>query len=103
MTFLNLREPSYRITTSAFFDRFTKNELRDLEMAKLDDPTAANAVRKDAANLRAWDRKLIVAGSVNLKGNRVANFLDDLVTANVITLARKDEIINTPIQDEERP
>ena len=91
-----------RITKLAFRNRFTKAEKAGIEFAALDDPTAPISQRQQAAALRA-----------DLKDQEQATFIDlddEDSRAGVLTLeavglianGRAVEILDTPVQDNER-
>jgi len=100
---LNRRVPDVvraRISTAAFWDRFTNAELVDYDVAMQHDPAASNAAQKAAARLRIFRREASDAGAVNLSKQRVVNFVQGL-EGGVLQAGRAATILGAPITDDE--
>jgi len=103
VTALNNRPPLVapsRITTDAFWGRFTNAELVDYDVAMQHDPAATNAQQKAAARLRIFRREASDAGAVNLSKQRVVNFVQGL-EGGVLQAGRAATILGAPITDDE--
>jgi hypothetical protein len=100
---LNRRVPDVvrsRISTAAFWDRFTNAEMVDYDVAMQHDPSATNAAQKAAARLRIFRREASDAGFVNLSKPRVVSFVQGL-EGSVLLAGRAATILTTPITDDE--
>lgn len=91
------------ITQYAFRQRLTQAERIAIEIASLDDPSAAMAVRQQAAALRVGMGDLAQAQYVDLDHPEVVAALSMLEGAGLIAAGRADEVIGQPIADAERP
>ena len=87
-----------RITPLAFLSRFTSDETIAIEMAALDDPTAAVAVRHAAALIRSYLRAVMTAKYVFLDDVRTVAGVQYLESAGLLTSARAEEIIMAEVQ-----
>ena len=86
--------PIYRrITTAAFWDRFTTAELVDYDVAMQHDPAATTQAKKAAARLRVFRREASDAGNLRITAPRLVNFVADLVTASIIAAPRQADIL----------
>ena len=92
-----------RITRLAFRNRFTTAERASLEIAALDDPAAAMPARMQAATLRAYLADLAAATFVDLQRPDTRSGVEMLESAGLLTEGRASEILDAPIQPEERP
>jgi len=94
-----------RITTEAFWERFTNAELVDFEIAMQHDPAATKPHQKDAARLRIFQKNANATGFVKLKSNKVMNFIKSLEspqnTVTVLAAGRATIIIDEKITDGE--
>lgn len=91
------------ITQFAFRQRLTQAERIAIEIASLDDPSAAMSVRQQAAALRVGMGDLAQAQYVDLDHPEVVAALSMLEGAGLIAAGRADEVIGQPIADAERP
>ncbi len=96
-------EPNHHITRLAFRNRFTTAEKVALEIAGLDDPAAPMAARVQAAALRANQADLAAATFVDLDRPDTRVGVEMLETAGLLAEGRALEILDAPIQPEERP
>lgn len=91
------------ITRLAFRNRFTPAEKAAIELAALDDPAADMPTRMQSAALRANQADLASATFVDLLRPDTRAGVQMLETAGLIAEGRALEILDTPIQPEERP
>lgn len=91
------------ITHFAFRMRMTQGEREALEIAQLDNPSAAMADRVAAARVRSavkdWDSSTFV--DLDLPELRIG--LLRLEAAGILGANRADEILDLPVDDRERP
>lgn len=92
-----------RLTRLAFRNRFTPAEKAAIELAALDDPGAPIAQRQQAAALRANQADLAAATFVDLASADTRAGVQMLEAAGLIAEGRALEILDAPIQPEERP
>lgn len=95
--------PSTRITRLAFRNRFTPAEKAALEMAALDDPTADMPARMQAATLRAYLADVAAATFIDLDRADTRAGVESLEAAGLLAEGRAAEILDTPVQPDERP
>lgn len=95
--------PGTRITRLAFRNRFSRNEKVALEMAALDDPTAQMAKRQVAAALRAHLADISAATFVDLQRADTRAGVQMLESLGLLAAGRAMEILDSVVQDEERP
>ena len=80
------------ITKLAMIDRFTEAEYEGvLTTAKSD------------VQVQGWLDRFAAANQVNLDDSRTINGINLLVSKNLLTQARADEILTAPVQPNERP
>lgn len=89
------------IKTSAFWDRFSNNELVDYDVAMQHDPAASSNAKKSAAKLRLFRRATSDDGFVKLAANKTVTFVADLETAGILAVGRAVQITGTPITPDE--
>jgi hypothetical protein len=91
------------ITVLAFRKRFTRAERVALELAALDNPGAAMAVRQQAADLRVAQADLAAASYVDLDDPEVRTNVQTLEDGGLLEAGRALEILDAEAQDDERP
>lgn len=91
-----------RITRLAFRSRFTQPEKIALEMAALDDPTAAMSARQQAAALRAYLADVGAATFIDLQRPDTRAGVQMLEAAELLAAGRAAEILDAPVQAHER-
>lgn len=91
-----------RITKLAFRNRFTKAEKAGIEFAALDDPTAPIAQRQQAAALRADLKDQEQAAYIGLDDEDTRTGVLTLEAVGLIAAGRAVEILDAPVQDNER-
>lgn len=80
------------ITKLAMIDRFTEAEYEGvLAAAKLD------------VQVQGWLDRFAAANQINLDDSRTVSGINLLVSKNLLTQARADEILTAPVQPNERP
>jgi hypothetical protein len=80
------------ITKLAMIDRFTEAEYEGvLTAAKTD------------VQVQGWLDRFNVSNQINLDDSRTINGINLLVSKNLLTQARADEILTAPVQPNERP
>jgi hypothetical protein len=80
------------ITKLAMIDRFTEAEYEGvLTAAKTD------------VQVQGWLDRFNVSNQINLEDSRTINGINLLVSKNLLTQARADEILTAPVQPNERP
>ena len=92
-----------RITKLAFRNRFTQVEKVTMEIASLDDPSAAMAQRQQAAALRANLADTAAAIWIDLTRADTRAGVQMLEAAGLLGAGRALEILDTPAQPHERP
>lgn len=90
-----------RITTPAFWDRFTNNELVNYDVAMQHDPAATTPAKKAAAKLRIFMRDANNVGWLRLGATKVVSFVADLETQGVLASGRAAEITGAAISEAE--
>ena len=100
---IEAQTPSRRLTKLAFRNRFTPAEKVALEIAGLDNPEAAMPARAQAAALRVNQADLAAATFVDLQRSDTRAGVQMLETAGLLAAGRAAEILDAPIQPEERP
>jgi len=98
--------PAHRkISSEAFWDRFTTAEGVDFEVACQHNPAASANNQKDAAKLRIFRRTVGENGFVELGKNKVHTFLTSLESAQngttVLAAGRAAAIYGATISDDE--
>lgn len=88
-----------RISTPAFWDRFTNAELVDYDVSMQHDPLASNAAQKASARLRIFRREASDAGFIVLGKPRVTAFVQSL-EGGVIAVGRAAAILAPITADE---
>lgn len=88
----NLILNSQIITKIAFRFRFTDAEYVGIITASKTDP-----------EVQAWYDTFNMASSIDLSDPRTKTGLDNLVNKNLLTQARADQILTSPVQLEEQP
>ena len=89
-----------RITRLAFRNRFTPTEKAVIELAALDDPSATQSVRMQAAALRAYLADLAVATFIDLAHPDTRAGVQMLEAAGLLVNGRALEILDAPVQPE---
>lgn len=80
------------VTKLAMIDRFTEAEYEGvLTAAKLD------------VQVQGWLDRFAAANQINLDDSRTVSGINLLVSKNLLTQARADEILTAPVQPNERP
>ena len=92
-----------RVSRLAFRKRFTQQEKVALELAALDNPSAAMPQRAQSAALRAYLKDVDAAQFIDLADAHVKEGVQTLEAAGLLAAGRADEIINAPVQEDERP
>ncbi|SFB96906.1 hypothetical protein SAMN05216344_106134 [Polaromonas sp. OV174] len=92
-----------RLTRLAFRGRFTQTEKVGLEMAALDDPTAPLLQRQQAAALRASLADMAAATYIDLSRADTRAGVEQLEAGGLLAPGRALEILDAPVQPEERP
>lgn len=95
--------PIRHITQFAFRQRFTQAERVAIEIASLDDPTAAAPARQQAAALRVGMGDLAQAKYVDLDHASVTDALSMLEAFGLIAAGRAQEIKDREVAEAERP
>jgi hypothetical protein len=90
------------ITVLAYRNRFTEAEKVDIEMAALDDPSAAMTARKQAANVRVYLADLSTAKFIDLQDEATRAGAQALEAAGLLAKGRALEILDAPIEAKER-
>lgn len=98
----NYRQVNLRcITRLAFRNRFTLAELATVDLASIDDPSAAMEDRVRRATLRVFQTKVSEAQFIDLDDEQTQNGVWFLEQLGVIAPGRANEIINTPVEPRE--
>lgn len=92
-----------RITKTAFRNRFTATEKVVMEMASLDNPAGSMAQRQQAAMLRVSLADTAVATFIDLARLDTRAGVQMLESAGILAAGRALQILDAPIQPEERP
>ena len=95
--------PARAITPLAFRNRFTLTEKVTIEMAGIDVPTASAAARQQAAALRISQADILVASYIDLDRADTRAGVVMLESLGVLAAGRALVILDTPVQDVERP
>lgn len=85
-----------RITVLAAINRFTEDEWLDIDLFSINDPSLTAAQRRVQAKVRLFMLKLTTARYVDLLDPAVADGLNGLVAAQLLTSERAGDILNTP-------
>jgi len=94
-------DPVYtKISTEAFWERFTNAELVDYNVAIQHDPAATNNAKKAAAKLRIFKADADASGYRKLSANKVSSFVTGL-EGTVLVAGRAAVILTTPITIDE--
>lgn len=94
---------SRRVTVLAFRNRFTMNEKVAIEMASMDNPSAAAEVRQFSAMLRAVLRDLDTATFVDLNRTDTRTYVMLMEQYGIVGPGRATIILDTAVQEVERP
>lgn len=86
-------DPSWVITRFAFRNRFTTPEKVAIEMAALDNPSAAMDARAVAASIRAYLADVMAATFVDLQDATTAGGVRQLEAVGLIAPGRADQIL----------
>lgn len=92
-----------QVTKLAFRNRFTLTEKATIEIAALDDPTAAMPQRQQAAVLRATVKDQEAATFVDLDRPDTRAGVEMLEAAGILAAGRAAIILDTEITPMERP
>ncbi len=95
--------PSARITRLAFRNRFNQAEKVTLELASLDNPAGTLAARQQAAALRAYLADVAAATFIDLLRDDTRAGVQFLETATLLAPGRALQILDAPVQPDERP
>jgi hypothetical protein len=95
--------PKRHITNLAFRQRFTRAEKTALELAVLDNPAATTEQRAQSAALRADLKDQEQASYIDLDRADTRAGVMMLEAAGLIASGRALEILDSPVQDVERP
>lgn len=99
-------EPTHqdrRITRLAFRNRFTLQEKVAIEIAALDVPSASMQQRTLAAALRANQADVLASQFIDLDRPDTRAGVHQLETVGILAAGRAADILDSPIQDSERP
>ena len=91
------------VTRLAFRNRFSQPEKVALEMASLDNPGASMSQRQQAAGLRAYLADVAAASFIDLSRPETRAGVQFLEAAGMLADGRALEILDAPVQPEERP
>lgn len=91
------------VTRLAFRNRFTQAELVTLEIASLDDPTAAMPERQQAAGIRVMMASLATATFVDLDRPDTRAGVQQLEAGGLIAVGRAAQILDAPVAPAEIP
>jgi len=89
-----------RITTEAFWERFTAGEMADLYVAAWQDTAMTAAQKKACAKIRIFMDDANASGYRKLDANKVTSFVNGL-EGTVLVAGRAAVILNTPITVDE--
>ena len=92
-----------RITGLAFRNRFTTYEKTFIELMSSDDPTAELGARMNAAFIRAMLKDASEAAYVDLLRDDTRSSVQAMEAQNLIAAGRAAIILDSPVQDFERP
>ena len=95
--------PPRAITYWAFRKRFTQTERVGLELAGMDDPSADAAQRQLAASVRVYLADAAAAAWIDLDDEDARMGVQTLETAELIAQGRSAQILDSPVQELERP
>ena len=95
--------PDTAVTQLAFRNRFTLAEKAALEFAALDNPSGSQPERMQAATLRAYLADAAAATFVDLARPDTRAGVMQLEALGLLAEGRALEILDAPIQPEERP
>jgi len=95
--------PNRIITNYAFDNRFTLDERVAIDLAGLDDPTAAMEQRAMAAALRVSQERAKKAQFTDLDNPTVRASVEQMEAIGLLAEGRAAEILDAPVLDEERP
>ena len=95
--------PPRAITYWAFRKRFTHTERVGLELAGMDDPSADAAQRQLAASVRVYLADAAAAAWIDLDDEDARMGVQTLETAELIAQGRSAQILDSPVQELERP
>jgi hypothetical protein len=85
-----------KITKRAFLVRIDP-EMAAIDLASIDNPAGATAERMGQANLRKFMRYVENSSFIDLATTLVSEGLNALVSAGLLSAARLNEVINTPV------
>ncbi len=91
------------ITRAAFRSRFTQAEKIAIELAGLDDPSAAIEARSQAAAIRTYQKDVDAAEFIDLTDPATAGGVQALEAAGLLAEGRAAEILTAPVQWPELP
>ena len=92
-----------RLTRLAFRNRFAQGEKVALELASLDEPSAPMPQRQQAAALRAYLADVAAATYVDLARPDTRAGVQALESWGLLATGRAAQILDAPVQPEERP
>jgi hypothetical protein len=99
---LSIAPPPRHITKLAFRNRFTTAEKVSLEIASLDDPTAAMSARQQAAGLRVALKDQENASYIDLDRDDTLAGVEMLEAAGLIAAGRAAIVLDAPVTELER-
>ncbi|WAE53231.1 hypothetical protein [Stutzerimonas frequens] len=91
------------ITRAAFRSRFTQAEKIAIELAGLDDPSAAMEARSQAAAIRTYQKDVDAAEFIDLTDPATAGGVQALEAAGLLAEGRAADILTAPVQWSELP
>lgn len=91
------------ITNLAFDNRFTIPEAVNIEMRSIDDPTASEGARAQAATLRVYQRKVDRASYIDLDRPDTRAYVEALEAGGILGTGRALQILDAAVMDIERP
>lgn len=90
------------ITVLAFRNRFSKAEKIGIEMAAIDDPNAATALRQQSAALRSSMKDVDSARYIDLDRPDTRTEVQNLEAAGLLGVGRALEVLDAEVQPHER-
>ena len=92
-----------KVSRYAFRKRFTGTEKATIELAAIDNPNAPIEQRQMAASLRATLKDQETASFIDLDDTETIEGVNNLELVGLIATGRAEIILNTPVQDSEKP
>lgn len=99
----NIITQDFRISRFAFRNRFTIQELTQIELASIDDPNGTQEQRAMQAMLRVYNRMIDNVAWVDLSLQSTIDGVTQLEQIGLLAEGRANEILSAPITLSERP